>query len=201
MRKRLIMGVSAVATIIGVGYTITSYAQQAGQVPFEALSYCGQLDAIDRGGKSVAQFIAGSADRDGYRWAVRTQCNWHSEQAAQVSQPGTNAQFEALSYCGQMDALSGEGKSIADFIVNTSDPNGYIWASRSQCGWHSEQTDVAYAILNPPAPEPVVTRTPTYQAQAASYPSFTQTVPSRVPAPRVVPNSYVSEPPSATYEY
>lgn len=202
MRKRLIVGisVSVVATIVGVSHTIASYAQQTGQVPFEALSYCGQLDAIARGGKSVAGFIADSADKEGYLWAVQTQCNWHSEQAAQVGQPETDAQFAALSYCDQMDALGRAGKSIADFIVSTADPNGYIWAGRSQCSWHSDQTDVADAILNPPISEPVVASTPTFQAQEASYPSFQRSASSRASAPRFVPNSYVSEPPSYNYE-
>lgn len=201
MLKRFLVGIGtpAIAAFVGFSETAISYAQASGQVPFEALSYCGQLDAIDRGGRSVAGFIADSDDRNGYLWAVKTQCNWHSEQASLVIQPDTVVPFENLSYCDQLDALDRAGKSIANFILGTSDPDGYIWASRSQCGWHSGQANVAYVVLNPPVPEPVETRNSTYRTQETFYPSAQQVAPRRIPAPRVVPNPHVEEP--AGYEY
>lgn len=198
MLKHFWVGIStpAVATIVGFGGTVISYAQTSGQTPFEALSYCGQLDAIDRGGRSVAGFIADADDKAGYLWAVKTQCSWHNEQAALASQPDTSAAFENLSYCDQLDALDRAGKSVADFILSTSDPNGYIWAGRSQCGWHSGQANAAYVVLNPPASEPVTTRNPTYRTQEAFYPPVQQNRFGRTPEPSVPINPHVEEPPT-----
>jgi hypothetical protein len=193
------IGVHLLAAIVGLGSVVISDAQTAGSVPFEALSYCGQLDAIDRAGKSVARFIAESDHPAGYLWAVKTQCNWHSEQAAQGSQPDPIARFETLSYCDQLDALARARKSIAEFILNASDPSGYIWAGRSQGSWHREQAEVASLVLNPPAPAAVATRNSTARPQAAFYPSMPQSLSRRAAAPRVEINSFVSEPPAYNY--
>lgn len=142
--------------------------ETAKSVPFEALSYCDQLDAIAKGRKSVSAFIATSADRGGYLWAVKRQCTWHSAQATQVSQPETSRiPFQALSYCDQLDALDKSGKSVFQFILNSGDFNGYIWAAKSQCSWHREQANVAY--LNSPAAKPTRTiQQPSYPRQVAS---------------------------------
>lgn len=136
-------------------------------IPFEALSYCGQLDAIAKSNKSVSGFIAASANRSGYLWAVRSKCKWHSSQAAQVSKPETSRiPFQALSYCDQLDALDRGGKSISGFIVNTADPDGYIWATKAQCGWHRQQANVASLILNPSGVESVA---PMRTARASNF--------------------------------
>jgi len=131
--------------------------ETAKPVSFEALSYCEQMDAIAKSGKSLSAFIAASGDRSGYLWAVKSKCNWHSSQAAQVSKPETSRiPFQALSYCDQLDALDKSGKSIAGFIVNTSDPEGYVWAAKAQCVWHRQQATVAALTLNPRPRMPAV---------------------------------------------
>jgi hypothetical protein len=48
------------------------------------LSYCDQLNAIDRTGKVVSNFIWDSHDRAGYLWAIHQECDWHSSQATVV---------------------------------------------------------------------------------------------------------------------
>lgn len=140
-------------------------------VSFGSLSYCGQLDAIARGGKSVSAFIAASADKGGYLWAVRSRCNWHSSQAAQVSKPATSeTPFQTLSYCDQLDALDRSGKSVSQFILNSADSKGYIWAAKSKCSWHREQANVASLTLNPPVVRGTpATVEPRRAVQEASY--------------------------------
>lgn len=49
---------------------------------FEDLPLCDQLDAIAKGGKSVAQFIADSGRYGEFASQVSTTCTWHSEQLA-----------------------------------------------------------------------------------------------------------------------
>lgn len=70
-----VSGVIAIETIHQSG--TVGIAQS---VPFEALSYCDQLDAIARSGKSVSEFVINSGRFDDYAWAVRQDCNWHQEQ-------------------------------------------------------------------------------------------------------------------------
>lgn len=148
---------------------LISQPERIEAVSFEALSYCEQMDVIAKSSKSVSAFIAASADRSGYLWAVKSNCNWHRSQAAQVSKPETSeVPFQALSYCDQLDALDRSGKSVSGFIVDTADPNGYVWAARNRCNWHSEQANAANLILNPPVGESAV---PVRRIQEVSYPS------------------------------
>lgn len=145
MLKRVIVGVSAsaVAAIVGLGGTVASDAQPSNQVPFEALSYCGQLDAIATAGKSVSEFVIASGQFDDYAWAVRSECNWHQEQLnvansvlypQPVTAPSTvlNATQQACdpSYPGLCLNPSSPDLDCSDigarnFRVVGSDPHGF----------------------------------------------------------------------------
>lgn len=48
---------------------------------FEMLSFCDQLDVINKVGKSIPEFIINSNNPDDYLSAVKTDCDWHSSQA------------------------------------------------------------------------------------------------------------------------
>jgi hypothetical protein len=81
-------------------------------VPFEALSYCDQLDAIARDGKNVAKFVINSGMLPEYDWAVKNQCNWHKEQisvASYVAKHPTVTLVETVVYkVVYQDPQSGE---------------------------------------------------------------------------------------------
>jgi hypothetical protein len=182
---------------------------------FEALSYCDQLDVLDRNGRSVSEFITNSADPTGYRWAVNSQCSWHASQA-QVSQPERQAPFESLSYCDQLDALARSSKSVSDYIIRSANPEGYLWAVEQDCGWHTSQANRAEAILYPP--EPTFASVSTSSSTTAAFPNnpsssrqlpttgFRDTSLPRRPSPSspIVANPTVQEPfvqEPSVYEY
>lgn len=73
------VGIGILVAII-MGEALAQPTEVAQAVPFEALSYCDQLDAIDRAGKSVTEFVIHSGRSEDYAWAVRSNCSWHQEQ-------------------------------------------------------------------------------------------------------------------------
>jgi hypothetical protein len=66
------------------------------EVPFEALSFCDQLDAIAKGGKSVARFVINSGMIAEYDWAVKQQCKWHSEQLSVAGLAAKNPSVQII---------------------------------------------------------------------------------------------------------
>lgn len=51
--------------------------------------------------------------------------------------------FEDLSFCDQLDAIAKGGKNVAQFIINSDYSQKYLEAVLDDCGWHSEQAQVA----------------------------------------------------------
>ncbi|MFM7425124.1 MAG: hypothetical protein ACKO7W_09065 [Elainella sp.] len=72
-----------------------------------------------------------------------------SAPAAAVQPTAAAPAFEILPPCDQLDAVAKSGKSVADFVK--ADWAKYGGAG-SICAWHQPQIDVAYRLLNPPAP-------------------------------------------------
>lgn len=78
--------------------------ETAKPVPFEALSFCDQLDAIARDGKNVAKFVVNSGMLPEYDWAAKSQCQWHKEQievASYVAKHPAAALVETVVYIYQ----------------------------------------------------------------------------------------------------
>ncbi|MEM6839976.1 MAG: hypothetical protein AAF609_24465 [Cyanobacteria bacterium P01_C01_bin.120] len=127
---------------------------------FEALTACEKLDAIDRAGKSVPQYIAGSGIED-FDVEIINDCPQYRAALDEAGGPRsgvgpgensdlqgpTEADFESLSACGKLDAIARAGKSVPAYIADS----GYQQFDdeiRSTCNWHSESLDVALNRLN-----------------------------------------------------
>lgn len=72
---------AATASPVAVTVAQRPARQSVTPVKFENLSPCDQLDAIAKGGKSVAEYIVGSG-YENYESQVKANCNWHNEQLA-----------------------------------------------------------------------------------------------------------------------
>lgn len=68
-----------------VGFVAAPSQVRPAVVSFERLPLCEQMDAIAKGGKSVAQFIADSGRYDEFAAHVKANCNWNAEQLQQAN--------------------------------------------------------------------------------------------------------------------
>ncbi|WAL59072.1 hypothetical protein [Thermocoleostomius sinensis] len=132
--------------------------ETAKPVPFEALSFCDQLDAIARDGKSVAKFVINSGMLPEYDWAAKSQCQWHKEQV------------EVASYVAKHPAAA-----IVETVV-------YIYQDMQPKKGSTENSESAVTTVDAAdsraKTETVVTSEPSTEAEAAepacepSYPDF-----------------------------
>jgi hypothetical protein len=88
------------------------------ETAFESLSYCNQMDALDRAGKSVSEFVLSSGLFSQYDQAQQSECPWHRSQldfAYRVLYPPSidPTSTTAASESGtDYDAGSDDGNSI-----------------------------------------------------------------------------------------
>lgn len=96
----------------------TNTATAATEVAFEELSYCEQMDALDRAGKSVSQFVLSSGQFSQYDEAQQSNCPWHQSQldlAYRVLYPPAIATISAApdtSYTGDSHYGDNEGDAV-----------------------------------------------------------------------------------------
>lgn len=66
--------------------------------------------------------------------------------------------FESLSPCEQLDAIAKSGKSVRDYLDQSSESqfNVYKDAVKTSCNWHQEQVDSAIALWQSRQPKTVV---------------------------------------------
>jgi hypothetical protein len=86
---------------------------------FDSLSYCDQMDALDRAGKSVSEFVLNSGLFSQYDQAQQSECPWHRSQldlAYQILYPPLIAAASTTDTSGSGDSVEvnrGNDKTIA----------------------------------------------------------------------------------------
>ncbi|MEM6519721.1 MAG: hypothetical protein AAF722_10385 [Cyanobacteria bacterium P01_C01_bin.70] len=117
MHRALLFSVAIVVS--GTLILDQAVSQTTPDSDFESLSACSKLDAIDRAGKSVPDYIAGSGYRQ-FDDEIRSTCPWHSESLnVALTRLGRDPAFEALSACDKLRAVDRAGKSLPQYIADS----------------------------------------------------------------------------------
>ncbi|MGD1859165.1 MAG: hypothetical protein ACFB0E_04235 [Leptolyngbyaceae cyanobacterium] len=87
---------------------------------FEALTACQKLDAIDRAGKSVAQYIAGSGIED-FDVEIINNCPQYRAALDEAGGLRIGGGPQEISYCASLDLMKSEGESPSEIIARSLD--------------------------------------------------------------------------------